>query len=99
MMPCAKKRKRAKKKLDAEAKVRKKLIANPQVQRFVDAKSNWAVVRVLHRKGAPPLAEIGVKVVSGKVEVKEAVDAAGFTNEGQGKWVWRSNKFSVFIYV
>lgn len=82
-----------------ELTTRKKLIANPQVTGYVDAKTNWAVIRVLYRRNAPALPEFAMKAISGTMELHDGLQAAGFTDEGRGKWVLRTNKFNIFVYI
>lgn len=97
-----KRRKRKPKTHDPEVKVRKKLIVNPQVLQVNDFTSK-GLVRVLHRKtdSFPEFALYPEHTRSqfNKNIVLGSLKDAGFTDEGKGKWVLRTNKFNVFVYV
>lgn len=100
-MPCTKKRKR-KKRLDPELKVRKKLIATPRVLKFKDYNAREGKIRVLWRvnKTLFPELMLALKFKGMAHEVQDdMLKDAGFTEESKGQWVFRSNKFSVFVYV
>ena len=82
-------------------KPRKELIANPQVEKFHDYNA-LGTVRILHRKEAlsfPELALTAEHKGSYMREIGEALKNAGFTDELRGKWVFRSNKFNIFVYI
>jgi len=78
-------------------KQRKKLIATPRVLKFKDFKGS-GLIRVLTREGSffPEFALYPNHVT--RDMMLSFVDA-GFTDEGKGKWVLRTNKFSIFVYV
>lgn len=79
-------------------KVRKKLIANPQVKSFSDFDA-LGTIRILHRKDKTEFAELALtnQKKSRKV-IEKALNFAGFTKEAKGKWCLRTNKFNVFVY-
>lgn len=82
-------------------KKRSGLIANPQVKGFHDYGA-LGTVRILHRKNAvsfPELALTAEHKGNYMAEIGEALSNAGFTDELQGKWVLRTNKFNIFVYV
>jgi hypothetical protein len=85
---------RTKGKLDP-LKKRTKLIANPQVIRFKDIKGQ-GLIRVLTRKTDyfPEFA-----LYPNRMFDTDVLTDAGFTDEGRGKWVLRTNKFNIFVYV
>lgn len=89
---------RTKGKLDPKTiKVRKKLIANPPVIKFKDYKGS-GLIRVLTREGDffPEFALYPKHVTR---DMLLSFTDAGFTDEGRGKWVLRTNKFSIFVYI
>jgi len=79
-------------------KVRKKLIASPQVKGFTDFEA-LGTIRILHRKDKTEFAELALtNQKKGKKTVEKALNFAGFTKEARGKWCLRTNKFNVFVY-
>jgi hypothetical protein len=78
---------------------RKQLIANPQVQSYTDVPAK-GLVRVLFRKDGSEFPEFALyapkRAKSGMVN---ALNDAQFTDEGRGKWVLRTNKFNIFVYL
>jgi hypothetical protein len=79
-------------------KTRRKLVAMPQVQGFKDFHSASNILRVLFRKDESFFPEFAFNVRHDQRIEKSLVDA-GFTGEGKGKWVLRTNKFNVFVYM
>lgn len=93
---------RTKAKLDPETKVRKKLITVPRVINFKDFQGKESKIRVLHRANSTLFPElmIYVKFKGMAHEIQDdMLKDAGFTEESRGKWVLRTNKFSIFVYV
>jgi len=90
------------KKLDPALKTRK-LTATPKVHRYDDLTGVDSTVRILTRQNAEPLPEFGLFVKASGYHVSQPfldmLDAAGFTYEDRGKWVLRTNKFNIFVYV
>lgn len=91
---------RTKGKLDPKLRTRKALIANPPVTRHTDYDA-LGTVRILHRENALSFPELALTVEKkgGKSELKNALENAGFTDEKSGKWVLRTNKFNIFVYI
>lgn len=87
--------------LEAEGKLdplkaRKGLIKSPQVLRFNDLKGD-GLVRVLHRKDGSYFPEFAFYPRS-RTFLRESLRDAAFNEEEAGKWVLRTNKFSIFVY-
>ena len=94
----AKKKERKQKTYYDPLKVRKKLIASPQVKNFTDFEA-LGTIRILHRKDKTEFAELALTNQKKKRKVIEkALNYAGFTKEARGKWCLRTNKFNVFVY-
>jgi hypothetical protein len=96
--------KRKKRKLDP-LKTRTGLIANPQVKSYKDTEA-MGTIRVLQRKNAPFFPELALTVPDAKTlpsktiaDISTSLESAGFTFEGRGKWVLRTNKFNIFVYI
>lgn len=85
-------------------KVRKKLTDKPRVVTFKDYKGQ-GLIRVLRRANWTLFPEFAlyVKLEGPKHPVHEEHDEmlreAGLTEEQSGKWVLRTNKFNIFVYV
>ena len=79
-------------------KTRKALIANPPVEKFHDYGA-LGTIRILHRKKAELFPELALTAEKKGVDIKPALTAAGFTDEKSGKWVLRTNKFNIFVYI
>jgi hypothetical protein len=77
-------------------KVRKGLIKNPKVLGFSDYKCA-GLVRVLRRVG-DNFPEFAL-YPSRKTIIIPSLQQAGFKQESRGKWVLRTNKFNIFVYV
>lgn len=84
-------------------KVRKGLTTKPKVLSFADYTA-IGLVRVLHRQDGSFFPEFALypKSIGGKLlawrTIKSLKDA-GLKEEAKGKWVLRTNKFSIFVYV
>lgn len=88
-----------KKSVKKALKTRKQLVANPQVLSFRDIKVP-GTVRVLKRRDAEDFVELAVTVPGHYREaVMPSLKFGGFTDEKRGKWVLRTNKFNIFVYV
>jgi hypothetical protein len=81
-------------------KVRKRLTDKPKVQSFKDIKAD-GLVRVLFREADGRFPEFALYPKKSKysLEMKAALHNAGLTEEARGKWVLRTNKFNIFVYV
>ena len=84
-------------------KVREKLTNKPKVLGFKDFKAS-GLVRVLQREDAknrevmdyfPEFALYPKK----SPRIESGLTDAGFKQESRGKWVLRTNKFNIFVYV
>ena len=78
-------------------KARRKLIATPKVKRFRDFKGG-GLLRVLERSN-DLFPEFALYMRSGGSMVLGSLEDAGFKEEERGKWVLRTNRFSIFVYV
>lgn len=109
-MPCKRKKRasrdKAKKKKRAEAppgrvsnaiKVRKGLINKPKVLRHVDHKG-YGLVRVLTRE-KDFFPEFAVYPDRSSRDVIQSLRDAGLKDEQRGKWVLRTDRFNIFVYV
>lgn len=91
-------------KLDPELKVRKGLIKKPKVTSYKDFKAS-GLMRVLwlddptHKLGEYRLFPEFALYPKRKPAILSSLQHAGFKEEEAGKWVLRTNKFSVFVYV
>lgn len=85
-----------KKKVAKAIKVRRGLTTKPKVIRYSDYKCS-GLVRILHRvdDAFPELA----LYPSGKTIIVPSLQDAGLKEESKGKWVLRTNKFNIFVYV
>jgi hypothetical protein len=86
-----------------ELKVRKGLINKPRVLDFRDFKAS-GLIRVLQREDAknrevmdyfPEFALYPRKATM----IESSLKDAGLTQEARGKWVLRTNKFNIFVYI
>jgi hypothetical protein len=86
-------------------KQRKRLIARPAVVSYADFEGRDSMIRVLLRTDETAFPELALYPSYGYTppydpkRMAEIFKEAGFTDEGRGKWVFRSNKFSVFVYL
>jgi len=78
-------------------KVRKRLINKPKVLRHVDHKG-YGLVRVLTRE-KDFFPEFAVYPDRSSKDVIESLTDAGLKQEQRGKWVLRTNRFNIFVYV
>ncbi len=85
-------------KLDPSLKVRRKLIKKPKVEVFSDYKAS-GLVRILERQDGTLFPEFALYPKSNRALLTESLKDAGLTEEAKGKWVLRTDKFSIFIYV
>jgi hypothetical protein len=88
------------KKLDP-LKKRSKMISKPVVKGFKDIKAG-GLVRVLFREaGAGNFPEFALypQKTSYSMEMKASLHNAGLKEESRSKWVLRTNKFNIFVYV
>jgi hypothetical protein len=81
-------------------KTRTRMISKPKVVSFKDIKAD-GLVRVLFRVGNDRFPEFALypKKTKFSMEMKAALHNAGLTEEAKGKWVVRTNKFNIFVYV
>jgi hypothetical protein len=81
-------------------KVRKRLTDKPKVLKFKDIKAD-GLVRVLFREADGRFPEFALypRKTKYSMEMKAALHNAGLTEEARGKWVLRTNKFNIFVYV
>lgn len=91
---------RTKAKLDP-LKARKKLVATPRVLNLKDYKGQ-GFIRVLWRANETTFPEFALYVKFRGMAHQMQDDMlkdAGLTEESKGKWVLRTNKFSIFVFV
>lgn len=89
-----------KRKLDPELKERN-LTATPRVVKFKDYKGK-GLIRVLWRANKTLFPELALflKFRGMAHELQDdMLKDAGLTEEKNGKWVLRTNKFNIFVYV
>ena len=84
-------------------KVRKGLTKKPKVLSYADYNAS-GLIRVLHREDATFFPEFALypKTIGGKLlgwRTKKSLKDAGFKQESRGKWVLRTNKFNIFVYI
>jgi len=84
---------------EPKIKARRKLIGKPIVTGYDDYKANGGVIRVLEREKASALPEFALYMKEGSSLLTEALISAGLIEEEKGKWVLRTDKFSIFIYM
>jgi hypothetical protein len=82
---------------DAIIKVRKGLTTKPKVEDYSDYEGE-GTIRVLFLKNGKNFPEFAITTRFNENIIK-ALEDAGFTEEKSGKWVLRTNKFNIFIYV
>lgn len=90
----AKARKAKNAKLDP-LKPRKRLINKPKVIDHVDVKAG-GLIRVLYREDNTVFPEFALYPKSLDVT---CLKHAGLIEENRGKWVLRTNKFNIFVYI
>jgi len=78
-------------------KIRKGLINKPKVLKHVDHKG-YGLVRVLTRE-KDFFPEFAVYPDRSSKDVKQSLKDAGLKEEQRGKWVLRTNRFNIFVYV
>jgi len=80
-------------------KARRGLIKKPKVIRFRDYDAK-GLIRMLEREDATLFPEIAIYPTSHTfVMLRDAFKNAGFKEESRGKWVLRTNKFNIFVYI
>jgi len=90
--------------LDPDAlKVRRGLIKKPKVLGYADFEGTDSMIRILHRVDDTYFPELALftskyKPKMDKQRIGEVLRDAGFSEEARGKWVLRTNKFSIFVY-
>lgn len=78
-------------------KIRKGLINKPKVLRHVDHKG-YGLVRVLTRE-KDFFPEFAVYPDRSSKDVIQSLKDAGLKEEQRGKWVLRTNRLNIFVYV
>ena len=78
-------------------KVRKGLTNKPKVHRFIDQKAR-GLIRVLYRKDDTYFPEFALYTTK-KAHIIGSLLHAGLKEESKGKWVLRTNKFNIFVYI
>ena len=87
-----------KKKLDP-LKARKGLIKKPKVLSFKDYDAK-GLIRILQRENEPLFPEFAIYPTAYKlVTLQDCFKDAGLKEESRGKWVLRTNKFNIFVYI
>ena len=90
-------RKRAR--LDPEAlKARRGLIKKPKVEAYTDHKAS-GLIRILERQEGTLFPEFALYAKSNRKLLTESLKDAGLKEEAKGKWVLRTNKFNIFVYL
>ncbi len=79
-------------------KARRRLIDTPKVVGYDDYKADGGLIRVLRRSKASALPEFALYMGRGSRPFRNALVSAGLIEEEKGKWVLRTNKFSIFVY-
>jgi len=80
-------------------KARKGLIKKPKVLAFKDYDAK-GLIRMLHREDGTLFPEIAIYPTSHKlVTLTDCLKDAGLKQEARGKWVLRTNKFNIFVYI
>jgi hypothetical protein len=94
-MPKAHKRRKVQKPKDP--KVRRHFISKPAVKSFKDFAAS-GLIRVLDReKDKFPEFALYPRAKN-KAKIEKSLKHAGFKQEETGKWVLRTDKFSIFVY-
>jgi hypothetical protein len=78
-------------------KVRKGLTNKPKVHRFIDQKAR-GLIRVLYRKDGTYFPEFALYTTK-KAHIIGSLIHASLKEESKGKWVLRTNKFNIFVYI
>lgn len=85
-------------------KIRRDFISRPAVVRYGDFEGNDSMIRLLLRSDDSTFPEFALytdryRPKFDKKVMGQALRDAKFTEEARGKWVLRTNKFSIFVYV
>jgi hypothetical protein len=86
-----------KKKATKAIKVRRGLTTKPKVVSHADLKAD-GLIRVLIRQNQTAFPEFAFYTRARK-DLEVALSDAGLKEESKGKWVLRTNKFNIFVYV
>lgn len=78
-------------------KARRKLINKPRVRSYHDIKAS-GLIRILERS-RDLFPEFALYPPRGGSFLAESLKDAGFKEEERGKWVLRTNRFSIFVYL
>jgi hypothetical protein len=79
-------------------KVRRGLIKKPKVITYTDANAS-GLIRILERQDGTLFPEFALYCKTYLLKTTESLKQAGFKQEARGKWVLRTNKFNIFVYV
>jgi hypothetical protein len=79
-------------------KVRKGLIKKPKVEAFSDHKAS-GLIRILERQEGTLFPEFALYPKSDRKLLTESLKDAGLKQESRDKWVLRTNKFNIFVYI
>jgi len=79
-------------------KARKGLIKKPKVEAYTDHKAN-GLIRILERQEGTLFPEFALYPKSDRKLLTESLKDAGLKQESKGKWVLRTNKFNIFVYI
>ena len=79
-------------------KVRKTMITKPKVLGFGDYEGD-GLIRVLEREDGSSFAEFTLYMKNVDDVVIDSLLFAGLKEEERDKWVLRTNKFSIFVYI
>lgn len=98
MMPCTKKSRKRRSADPQVLHVRRKLISLPNVKSYKDFQGG-GLIRVLDRDKDkfPEFALYPRAKNTGKIE--KSLRHAGLKEEERGKWVLRTDRFNIFVYV
>lgn len=80
-----------------EIKARRKLVNIPKVLAYADWGAD-GLIRVLRREN-DVFPEFALYLARGSSALKESLIDAGLKEEGRGKWVLRTKRFSIFVYL
>jgi hypothetical protein len=85
-------------KLDPDTiKVRRGMVKLPRVTKFADFKGQ-GLMRLLWREDLSLFPELALYLRTNKALI-ESLKFAGLKEESRGKWVLRTERFSIFVYV
>jgi len=90
-------KKRRKRTHDPAIKARRQLIETPKVISYADLKAD-GLIRVLIRQDQTAFPEFAFYTRARK-DLEVALSDAGLKQESRGKWVLRTNKFNIFVYL